>query len=1592
MKLNILVFAVAVSAAAFGADEPIDAIYTVPHELDHLLKSGHIQGASCSESGIYLSHMLGIDKIDWKTGRVLAHADAPAHLGDCAYADGKVYGVFGLHQPIDGKRGMIRVWDENLKLLQEEIPVAEKLDGAEVFKDRLFSSPDVWGRDPHPGNKLMAFDLKTLAWEKTYDIDSGYQIYFGTQTMATDGRDVFLGNYGAPADQGNPNRYCCSVHAPDLKLVRNLEFGCAEGFGLVPQSVSKRETPVFFVVRALGGNMQEWRKDPEGNPPRIRIDFYEYANGEMKYVTRRDARKEKYEPSAKEKVEQRNERLQVVTYAAPSTEPIVYSAEVKAEAAAARDLCLWLDIHYADGSGHWGTGAAHKNCCDGTYGWRKVTGVFNPAKPVKKIEFNALFRGGMVRGKVEFRNMKIERRAAQPGEESSVEFWTDYPFTGEPRTVPGVRDDDTEVWTADSMDKVTPLTFPPSSHPKAIDLELCGRERESAQICITAGRLDGWTDGRIEIGELKRADGKAFPGTAKWERIGYIPREIGGITHSCGAPLTEKWLPDPLLPAAPFKVRAGSTQGVWLTFFAEADAAPGVYAGEIRVCRGKTVHTHVPVKLTVRGFSLPKTFSRNVSLSVMDGFTRLKYPQDFKNKKRESWDIMLDHRLSPDDISRFTLPDLDDLEYAKERGMNHFNILNIVPEPKDPNTPIVYTTTKEVLFSDWFYPQFRDRLVPYVAELKKRGLADMAYLYGFDEQEKEYFPAIEEFWRKLRKDVPGIPLMSTSKAYRDFAKDMNNPPPSYDAGDWFCPLSGDWDPKATEALRAKGKRIWWYTCLTPQEPYLNVASIEYPFADGRLLSWQTHLVGADGYLFWVVNFWNDRQKLMDEGDTYFPNWSLKIGNDVHGDGILLYPGEKHILPSIRLANIRDGIEDSEWMLMAGDCMDIVRKVTSDVKTYTRDTRIVRAARSAIGDVIEGVGKGLDLASDFDDPASFIAMKELRRWLNGVTGRVVLRKDAAFEAQAWRTAAEEGTLVITAKDGLGALYGALNFLERIGYRFFAPDCTVVPKDLKGAYSRFVPATGRTTVLEGRPAIRSRYFYMDGGREDDAMWALRNRCTCSPAGLANTEVTGSPRDNHTFEFYAEMIRREGEPRSKGFCLMNDDVRKRVAEAMKATIRADRAAFAGKPGYEIPTIYELSQNDGGNDFPCRCEKCLAAKEAAGSWSGPNIRFASAVAEEVAKEFPDVKVRTFAYSYTEKAPKDDFKAADNLIVRYCRSFVFQPLTAETPNGKGLADWDKCVNEKYAWGYWRSYSGPLFPLVKPRADIEGEFRFCRDIKVCGYFAEAERPYERAFSFLQAYLALKMMENPDHDVGKMSRAFMKAYYGKAEKPMEDYLSYLERREREEYAKIDPAFIASVNSGYLAMFTERGFLDDAFFATVDDFLTEAERAAQGDAQVSERIARERRIFENAKADRYVWRPEAIGQNGRERGHPQLLVKDPEARRGYAVCDAVGKVESDYTITLMDDWTGERSEFRLKPDEIPWNGPYRLYKVGSISLVCESWIGFNGASFYNWVPYFGHSTEKRDVWVSMKFKDGNVYYDGLWFVPVGDDPGAVKEGKP
>ena len=665
-------------------------------------------------------------------------------------------------------------------------------------------------------------------------------------------------------------------------------------------------------------------------------------------------------------------------YDKPSKEPIVFGGESRSENACALDYCIYLDMWYEDGTPEWGVRAEWRQ---GTHGWEKTAHAFVPKKPVRKIEFFAFLRRGS--GKAEFRDLWLERRKGNcdilsvsrrtmrpfcDGDRLSFEIFegdktakrvVDVPAGLRPFFSGAVPRDGFGVWTTDSMRRVTPLTFPTGAElaaSKTVTVELAKRERESFQLQVTCGGDVEWTCGGVTLPALKNEKGEVLKGEFKWERVGYVAREPGYLLHPCGVDEEEMWLPDPLLPAAPFRVRKASTQGLWFTVYAAPDAVPGVYAGDVVVTEGGAVKATVRVSVRVLDFALPATFGFKTAFCVMDGFTRAQYGDaKWKEMKRQSWDVMLDHRLNPDDISRTSPPEIADLLHARERGMNCFNILNIVPPPKDPKTLWVCFTSPEATFNDAFYGEFKARLAPYVAELRKHDLLKYAYLYGFDEREKDYYAGIDKLWKRLKVDFPEIPVMTTAMMYKDLAEGTVQSP-YLETTDWFCPLTSVYRPELSAKLRAKGKQVWWYTCCGPTAPYANMASLEYPAVEGRLLGWMAHLYDSDGLLFWHVNFWHGNPNL-DEGDTFFPDWHTYSELKMPGDGIFLYPGKEHVLPGIRLALVRDGVEDYEWLQLAAakagkEATDAeIRTLVTSMTEYTRDPAKLRAVRRRIANLI-----------------------------------------------------------------------------------------------------------------------------------------------------------------------------------------------------------------------------------------------------------------------------------------------------------------------------------------------------------------------------------------------------------------------------------------------------------------------------------------------------------------------------------------------------------------------------------------------------------------------------------------------------------------
>jgi hypothetical protein len=514
---------------------------------------------------------------------------------------------------------------------------------------------------------------------------------------------------------------------------------------------------------------------------------------------------------------------------------------------------------------------------------------------------------------------------------------------------------DYAAWIENSMKRVLPQALP-ISPPSRLEarLSLAGNEYESFQICLMAAPGSEIRNVHLKMGDLLSPTGKRIPASQiEWRQVGFVKLErLRKSPANEGA--WPGWWPDPLLSVDQFDLKAGYTQPVWVTLHVPTGTPAGEYSGAVTVLAANQPPLIVQVHARVYGFSLPTEGHLKTAFALMNGYLELLYAKPLTATLRQQFGaFMLKHRLNPDDISRTDLPEMEDLLRFNQSGMNAFNIANMVPERGNkiwvPNAPLSDYTPAFML-------RLKARLDPYIAKLRDTGLTHKAYIYTFDESDAQFFPVMREYFGMVKQRYPEVPTMTTAHIPLDpkLLRDLHV--------DWIVPLTSSYSYDKAEECRKAGLKVWAYVALGPREPYANFMADD-PLIEARILWWQAYQQKLDGFLFWGVNIWERRNnsRPIDPALGPFLDWSITTGKandedylrELHGDGVLLYPGKAGPIGSIRLANIRDGLEDHEylWLLAKQAGVEPARKaclpVTRSLTEFTQDPAAVYAQRDRI---------------------------------------------------------------------------------------------------------------------------------------------------------------------------------------------------------------------------------------------------------------------------------------------------------------------------------------------------------------------------------------------------------------------------------------------------------------------------------------------------------------------------------------------------------------------------------------------------------------------------------------------------------------------
>lgn len=204
------------------------------------------------------------------------------------------------------------------------------------------------------------------------------------------------------------------------------------------------------------------------------------------------------------------------------------------------------------------------------------------------------------------------------------------------------------------------------------------------------------------------------------------------------------------------------------------------------------------------------------------------------------------------------------------------------------------------------YGATRERVRRFYGVAKEHGMGDRAYVYGFDEWgDVSRYATIKETYDELKALAPGIKACSTV---------VHPVAPIERTIDAWCPALCYEFPEYRQA-RQRGQEVWYYEGGCPYDPYPTHELLDVPAVEARAFFWVAWRFQYTGWLHWELNCWYGNL----DGDKRWPEvpWNPARGGVRNGEVGRVYPGpDATPLPSIRLENMRDGIEDYDllWLL------------------------------------------------------------------------------------------------------------------------------------------------------------------------------------------------------------------------------------------------------------------------------------------------------------------------------------------------------------------------------------------------------------------------------------------------------------------------------------------------------------------------------------------------------------------------------------------------------------------------------------------------------------------------------------------------------
>ncbi len=491
------------------------------------------------------------------------------------------------------------------------------------------------------------------------------------------------------------------------------------------------------------------------------------------------------------------------------------------------------------------------------------------------------------------------------------------------------------TWFVDSLIKVFPGDLVGKHRLPRPEFSAARNQHLSIQLAVRSSKPI--SDLSAEMTPLRGPGGVTIKG-AGIHHVGYVV--VG--SHTKDTPLEDLvgeapgWFPDPLFDF-PVQLEPNRTHSLWVTLPIPADAAPGLYSGDLVVRGGSRTLTRDRFQVRVFPPIVPAERSLKLTnwFNLSDKTSRQFYgvPQfsdEWWTLVENVGRVMADHRqnmvITPlldliqarveKDSLAYDFANFDRwVETLRRAGVIGFiegshllgragsydaalNVHTLLIESgkvAQETLPPVDPRAESFL---------RNFLSALNTHLDQKGWKSIYLQHILDEPHGSEPPYYARYAELVHRNLPGVRTMDAVDA-------ENMPQELQKYCDLWVPQLGRFDNQM-ELIRNRiqdGHEVWFYTCLFPNKRYLN-RLIDYPLLKVRLLHWLNFRYSLAGYLHWGWNYWtpepvNDTQPVIDANTELLPP----------GDAFIVYPDRtnKSVFSSIRLEAMREGIEDYELL-------------------------------------------------------------------------------------------------------------------------------------------------------------------------------------------------------------------------------------------------------------------------------------------------------------------------------------------------------------------------------------------------------------------------------------------------------------------------------------------------------------------------------------------------------------------------------------------------------------------------------------------------------------------------------------------------------